>query len=226
MSLVIPLKMPPSTGRSTVSFNLNLVKLRPHKNDFCSELLDELPIDKSKCRMETCFDLSLCRNVGFTIYVYPHKEDINGKISKLFSDVLDSIKRSHYYTTNADKACIKGSFQSFFRNKGRVPNSKNLETIIFVWKNIFSVLAIDSMDRDPLSKERFVKNFGGRLQNINGWNGGRNHIIFNLFSGTWPEYLEELGFDLGYAILAKASISKQKYRPGFDISLPLWECGF
>lgn len=155
------------------------------------ELLDELPIDKSKCRMETCFDLSLCRNVGFTIYVYPHKEDINGKISKLFSDVLDSIKRSHYYTTNADKACIK-------------------------------VLAIDSMDRDPLSKERFVKNFGGRLQNINGWNGGRNHIIFNLFSGTWPEYLEELGFDLGYAILAKASISKQKYRPGFDISLPLW----
>ena len=54
------------------------------------------------------------------------------------------------------------------------------------------------------------------------WNKGRNHIVFNLFSGTWPEYLEELGFDLGYAILAKASISKQKYRPGFDISLPLW----
>ena len=78
------------------------------------------------------------------------------------------------------------------------------------------------MDRDPLSKDRFVKNFGGRLANINGWNGGRNHIIFNLFSGTWPEYLEELGFDLGYAILAKASISKEKYRPGFDISLPLW----
>ena len=98
----------------------------------------------------------------------------------------------------------------------------------FFIENYFSilVLAIDSMDRDPLSKERFVKNFGGRLQNINGWNGGRNHIIFNLFSGTWPEYLEELGFDLGYAILAKASISKQKYRPGFDISLPLWECGF
>ena len=84
------------------------------------------------------------------------------------------------------------------------------------------MLTIDAMDRDPLSKDRFVKNFGGRLANINGWNGGRNHIIFNLFSGTWPEYLEELGFDLGYAILAKASISKEKYRPAFDISLPLW----
>ena len=183
--------------------------------------------------METCFDLSLCRNVGFTIYVYPHKEDINGKISKLFSDVLDSIKRSHYYTTNADKACIKGLFQSCYFFKKMVgsrvePTAEKLETLCFqnILRNIFLVLAIDSMDRDPLSKERFVKNFGGRLQNINGWNGGRNHIIFNLFSGTWPEYLEELGFDLGYAILAKASISKQKYRPGFDISLPLWECGF
>jgi len=148
-------------------------------------------LDAAKCNMERCFDLSLCRKHGFTVYVYPRQEDINGKISKLFADVIDSIKRSHYITDDPERACVK-------------------------------VLTIDAMDRDPLSKDRFVKNFGGRLANINGWNGGRNHIIFNLFSGTWPEYLEELGFDLGYAILAKASISKEKYRPAFDISLPLW----
>ena len=84
------------------------------------------------------------------------------------------------------------------------------------------VLTIDSVDRDPLSKERFVSNFAGRLQSVSTWNRGRNHLVFNLYSGTWPEYLEELGFDLGYALLAKASISTQKYRSGFDISLPLW----
>ena len=33
------------------------------------------------------------------------------------------------------------------------------------------------MDRDPLSKERFVKNFGGRLQNIAGWNEGKGTNI-------------------------------------------------
>ena len=83
-------------------------------------------------------------------------------------------------------------------------------------------MTIDSVDRDPLSKERFVKNFAGRLSNVAGWNHGKNHVVFNLYSGTWPDYLEELGFDLGHAILAKASISSKKYRSGFDISLPLW----
>lgn len=84
------------------------------------------------------------------------------------------------------------------------------------------ILPIDSVDRDPLSRERYVKNFAGRLANIPTWNNGENHLIFNLYSGTWPDYLEDLGFDLGQAMLAKASISYQKYRSGFDISLPLW----
>lgn len=83
-------------------------------------------------------------------------------------------------------------------------------------------MTIDAIDRDPLSKERFVKNFQGRLQSVSTWNQGRNHLVFNLYSGTWPNYLEDLGFDLGYAILAKASISTIRYRSGFDISLPLW----
>ena len=46
------------------------------------------------------------------------------------------------------------------------------------------------MDRDPLSKDRFVKNFGGRLANVAGWNGGRNHIIFNLWSFRILQYSE------------------------------------
>ena len=59
--------------------------------------------------MEKCFDLSLCRRHGFSIYVYPKQEDINGKISKLFADVIDSIRRSHYITQDPEKACIKGN---------------------------------------------------------------------------------------------------------------------
>jgi len=84
------------------------------------------------------------------------------------------------------------------------------------------ILSLDSIDRDPLSKERYVKNFAGRLSQIPTWNNGENHLVFNLYSGTWPDYLEDLGFDLGHAMLAKASISYQKYRSGFDVSLPLW----
>jgi glucuronyl/N-acetylglucosaminyl transferase EXT1 len=60
-----------------------------------------------------------------------------------------------------------------------------------------------------------------KLNSLPHWNGGQNHIIFNFYSGTWPDYTEDLGMDIGRAILAKASISVQNYRPSFDISLPL-----
>lgn len=62
-----------------------------------------------------------------------------------------------------------------------------------------------------------------RVKSLKYWNNGLNHIIFNLYSGTWPEYKEDLKFDFGQAILAKASFSQEFYRPGFDISLPLFK---
>ena len=73
-----------------------------------------------------------------------------------------------------------------------------------------------------MSKDRYVHNLNWKLKKLPGWNNGQNHLIFNLYSGTWPDYSEDLSFDLGKAILAKASMSFEKYRSGFDISLPLW----
>ena len=67
-----------------------------------------------------------------------------------------------------------------------------------------------------------MKELPRKLKTLPGWNNGQNHLVFNLYSGTWPDYNEDLSFDLGKAILAKASISFEKYRSGFDISLPLW----
>ena len=47
--------------------------------------------------------------------------------------------------------------------------------------------------------------------------------MFNLYAGSYMEYLEtDMGLDLGYAILAKASMSGAVYRPGFDIALSLF----
>lgn len=87
------------------------------------------------------------------------------------------------------------------------------------------VLGIDTLDRDPLSSD-YVKRLQSRIHQLPEWNNGLNHVIFNLYSGTWPNYTEQnLDFDYGLAILAKASMSQSHLRSGFDISIPLFQKG-
>lgn len=84
------------------------------------------------------------------------------------------------------------------------------------------ILSIDTLDRDRLSND-YVRNIQSKLQRLPHWNNGLNHVIFNLYSGTWPNYIEDdLDFDYGEAILAKASMSENHIRKGFDVSIPLF----
>lgn len=80
--------------------------------------------------------------------------------------------------------------------------------------------SIDTLDQDVRSSDHF--DVQDKLKNLPYWNNGQNHIIFNQYSGTWPDYVDELGFDVGQAIIAKASFSVEKFRSGFDISFPLF----
>ncbi|XP_076457051.1 exostosin-1a-like [Babylonia areolata] len=80
--------------------------------------------------------------------------------------------------------------------------------------------SIDTLDQDVRSADYF--DVQGKLQSLPYWNNGQNHIIFNQYSGTWPDYVDELEFDVGQAIIAKASFSVGKFRNGFDISFPLF----
>ena len=175
-------------------------KLQPFADRDCFYLDEENAISPSekhetrrrvyknrKCRMDSCFDVSLCQQKGFKIYVYPSTGE---KVSSNYEGILKAIKLSTHYTNNPDKACL-------------------------------FVVPYDTLDRDRLSKD-YVHNLGNKVSRLKYWNNGRNHVIFNLYSGTWPDYLEEVGFNLGEAILAKASFSDTYYRAGFDISLPLF----
>lgn len=81
----------------------------------------------------------------------------------------------------------------------------------------------DTTDQDKLSRLDYVTSLENKISNLPYWNGGRNHIIFNLYSGTWPDYKDTLDFDVGKAILVKASFNALHYRPYFDISFPLFD---
>ena len=82
------------------------------------------------------------------------------------------------------------------------------------------VPSLDTLDRDKRSENyaSLRRGMGGLLPH---WNGGRNHVILNLFSGTYPSYSETLDFDTGIAIVARASAEVGHFRQGFDVSLPL-----
>nr|XP_033794064.1 exostosin-1-like [Geotrypetes seraphini] len=140
------------------------------------------------CRMETCFDFSLCRRHGFRVYVYPPQE--GDKVSGTYRKVLAALESSRFYTADPGRACL-------------------------------FVPAVDTLDRDRLSPE-YVSDAGSRLQGLPRWRGGRNHLLFNLYAGTWPDYADELGFDSAQALLAKASSGAGAFRPRFDVSLPLF----
>jgi len=83
------------------------------------------------------------------------------------------------------------------------------------------VPSLDTLDRDKLSKD-FVHGLPAKVAALPHWNHGTNHLLFNLYSGTWPDYIERVDFRTENAILAKASLSTASYRPGFDVSLPLF----
>ncbi|NXN05159.1 EXT1C protein, partial [Sylvia borin] len=101
---------------------------------------------------------------------------------------------------------------SIERSRYHTPNPE--EACLFI-------LSIDTLDRDHLSAQ-YVRNVDEKIRGFPLWNGGRNHLIFNLYSGTWPGYTGELGFDIGQAILARASFDTHSFRPGFDVSIPLF----
>ncbi|XP_057309683.1 exostosin-1a-like [Hydractinia symbiolongicarpus] len=82
------------------------------------------------------------------------------------------------------------------------------------------ILSLDTLDRDILS-QNFVKHINKKISKLEYWNGGKNHLIFNLFSGTWPNYTDELSFDIGHAMIAKSSFSQETTRQHFDISFLL-----
>lgn len=150
------------------------------------------------CRMETCFDFSKCYE-NFLVYVYP-------------PEPLNSLGAAPPISQNYQKILTAIQESRYYTTDPE--------------KACLFVLGIDTLDRDSLSED-YVRNVPSRLQRLPYWNNGQNHLIFNLYSGTWPDYDEHsLGFDPGQAILAKASMSVQSMRPNFDVSIPLFHKQF
>ncbi|VDN18754.1 unnamed protein product [Gongylonema pulchrum] len=111
--------------------------------------------------------------------------------------------------------------------------SDNESAMSVVYSNILKVIRESwYYTSDPqkacfslLSSENYVKYVNELIASLPSeiWNSGRNHIIYNLYHGTYPNYSDhDLGFNTGYAIIARASANAQVFREEFDLSFPLF----
>ena len=146
-----------------------------------------------QCRFGTCFDFSPCTS-GFRVFTSnPSPSDIKERI------------RSPMYL----KILMSIRQSNFYISD---PSHACMY-----------VLTTDTIDRDHLSKD-YVSKLDKKVHRGDLWSRqGKNFIIFNLFTGTWPDYLESLAFDHGYAMVARASFSDEKFRRGYDVSFPLFQ---
>lgn len=106
------------------------------------------------CTMETCFDFTKCYD-NFLVYVYP-------------PEPVNSLGATPPVSANYQKILTAVTESRYYTTDPE--------------KACLFVLAIDTLDRDSLSDD-LVRNVPQRLQRLPHWNNGKNHIIFNLYSG-------------------------------------------
>jgi glucuronyl/N-acetylglucosaminyl transferase EXT1 len=155
-------------------------------------------IEAEKCTMRKCFNFSKCSDLTkFKIHIHHHYSSENNAqtSSIIYKTILSLIQRSKYFTNKSNEACL-------------------------------FILPIDTLSRDRLSSS-YVRDLRSKIEalSFDAWNKGQNHLIFNLYSGSYPAYAEDqfdLDLDENRAILAKASFSIKFYRKNFDLAFPLF----
>jgi glucuronyl/N-acetylglucosaminyl transferase EXT1 len=151
--------------------------------------------DFESCDMSTCFDFSLC-NASDTLRVH-----------------IVASNRAIIPNISGESNIIHARILKIIReSKHYEPDPKR--ACLFIPED-------DTLDRDPLSSS-FRQSSSDIFKPEHRF--GMNYLIFNLYSGTWPDYKENdfSGLRIGAAILAKASNSLAHHRDKFDISIPLF----
>lgn len=185
-----------TSSRSDIDETNSNPKSDYHLLDFIDNPAAITPFDFSNCRMSNCFDFSRCQNNG-----------------PLKVHIVPVLRQDDINTTLGESNLIHKSILKIIRESVHFEAEADKACIF--------VLEDDTLDRDPLSQS--FRSYRTEIFN-SGNQYGMNHLVFNLYSGSWPFYKENdfTGLQFKAAILAKASNSIAHHRPQFDISLPLF----
>jgi hypothetical protein len=156
------------------------------------------------CSMSNCFDVDRCSAVMQTspasstrkipIYLYTRPE-LNKEypMSTFYQAWLDFIREHHTVVDDPSQACL------------------------FV-----PAFDLSCPYNRCLGKPGWRPHETASLRSFPFWNGGRNHLIVEVSDWSWPMFnMALIPFHSDAAILLKSGCSRQAYRRGFDVSLPL-----
>ena len=77
----------------------------------------------------------------------------------------------------------------------------------------FTIFNVDVLDRDSLNPATYVNvpDYGEVTHIVNS-DRATNYVFFNSFSGTFPDYSEQLDFNVSRALLIKSSVTHELVR--------------
>ncbi|KAI4504281.1 hypothetical protein M0802_000752 [Mischocyttarus mexicanus] len=153
-------------------------------------------ITNSSCTYFNCFNVYRCGSRGNKplVYVYPPKIYLDG----LHKPITSPMTKEFYQILNA---LVSSKFYT----------SNPHEACIFI-------PSIDTLNQNRLKLQEVSQ----ALKTLPFWNGGENHLIFNMVPGSVPDFNTVLDVSVGKAMIAGAGLSTLTYRSGFDISLPVY----
>lgn len=146
------------------------------------------------CTFWDCLNIYKCEHDTLKVYIYPLQEFLDEK-----SDKVTNTLSSEYFQIL--EIVLKSRYYTSNPNE--------------------ACLFLPSLDL--LNQDMFDKNLAGpALASLNFWDRGENHLIFNMLPGSAPAYNTILDVNIDNAIVLGGGFDSWTYRPGFDVSIPVW----
>jgi hypothetical protein len=139
--------------------------------------------------MSQCLNYSRCNSSStFRFYLYEDTTRVNR--TEYFESIWSTLKSHPKRTLDPNSACL------FFPNI----DGTYLFLSFFLLHSFVNLSFSVVTDLDPLSAGMVEKNLSRifwQLHELPFWNGGTNHVLWNLYTGTFPDYAYLSGLDIG-----------------------------
>ncbi|KAH8275193.1 hypothetical protein KR026_001601 [Drosophila bipectinata] len=146
------------------------------------------------CTFWDCLNIYKCEHDRLKVYIYPLQDFVDER-----SDKVATTLSSEYFQIL--EAVLKSRYYTSNPNE--------------------ACLFLPSLDL--LNQNIFDKHLAGAaLASLDFWDRGANHIIFNMLPGAAPAYNTVLDVNTDNAIIFGGGFDSWSYRPGFDVSIPVW----